>query len=399
VPKSLAGILKAVAQLVFLAVIGLALYSCAARPVERGRATLPGMQGPPVVRVALGQYFPAASNSAVVSVEGEYRVAASSGGAQLHHGSSLAPAIVMPNPRGGLLVGRQAFADRDLRILPAFDGSLKVGDRFYRGSLRALVNDEGRLMLVNEVPLESYVAGVLGAEMPLDYPRAALEAQAVAARTYALYEIRQAEIDGRAELWHVLDDTRSQVYSGTLRETEKARSVVDATRGVALLAGGHLFCAYFHSTCGGHTEPAQLFFDVPGMAPLSGRPCPYCEKGKWSRWEVEISKQDLCARLAVKDVSRLRIGEKAPGIHALRVDAGGRSWNGVEFRLKVGPNVLPSTAFDVEDRGASYVFRGKGYGHGVGLCQVGCKGMAELGYEATEILRYYYPSAEVLKVY
>ncbi|MCE9584999.1 MAG: SpoIID/LytB domain-containing protein [Planctomycetes bacterium] len=398
-PRSVSSLVKAAAQLTFLAVVGAALYSCTMRPVPRGTATLPGLQGPPVVKVALSRHFPAAGNTVGVEIEGEYRVASSRSGAVLHHGTSLAGAAVAVNPKGGMTVGRDTFPERDLRILPAFDGTLKVGERFYRGSLRAMTNEQGKLLLVNEVPMESYLAGVLGAEMPLDYPQAALEAQAVAARTYALFEIRQAELDGRAELFHVFDDTRSQVYSGTLRETEKARAVIAATRGVALLSGGRLFCAYFHSTCGGHTEPAHLFFDVPQMAPLSGRSCEYCKEGKWRRWEVSFTKAELCQKLGVKDVSKLRVAEKAPGIHALRVEAGGRSWNGMEFRLLVGADRLPSTAFEVEDKGANYVFRGTGYGHGVGMCQVGCKGMAELGYESTEILKFYYPSAEVLKVY
>lgn len=398
-PRSFLSFVKAAAQMAFLGVIGVSLYSCTTRPVERGQATLPGLQGPPVVKVALGKYFPAPGNTAAISVDGEYRVTSSRSGSVLHHGKSMPETALAANAKGGLLIGKQAFGETDVRIIPAFDGTLKVGDRCYRGTLRALLNEQGKLLLVNEVPMESYLAGVLGAEMPLDYPRAALEAQAVAARTYSLFELRQAELDGRAELFHVYDDTRSQVYAGTLRETDKARAVVAATRGVALLSGGRLFCAYFHSTCGGHTEAANLFFDVPQMAPLSGRACEYCAGGKWRRWEATIAKTDLCQKLGVKDVSKLRIAEKAPGIHALRIEAGGRSWNGMEFRLLAGPDKLPSTAFEVEDRGANYVFRGTGYGHGVGLCQVGCKGMAELGYEATEVLKFYYPGAEVLKVY
>ncbi|NUN49603.1 MAG: SpoIID/LytB domain-containing protein [Candidatus Brocadiae bacterium] len=397
--KPAVGFLKATFQLACLGALGLSLYSCTTRPPERGRATIQGIQGPPVVRVALGKYFPAAGNTAPVAVEGEYRVVSARSGAQLHHGTALAAGAVAADRAGGIAVGVHRFPERDLRIVPVFDGTLKVGDRFYRGTLRAVVSDEGRLLLVNEVPLESYIAGVLGAEMPLDYPRAALEAQAVAARTYALFEMRRADQDGRSELWHVLDDTRSQVYSGTLRETEKARTVVQATRGVALLSGGRLFCAYFHSTCGGHTEAADLFFDVPRMSPLAGRPCEYCGKGKWSNWEVEIPKKDIAAKLGVKDVSGLRISQKTEGIHALKVEAGGQSWNGLAFRLAVGPDRLPSTAFDVEDRGANFAFRGRGYGHGVGMCQVGTKGMAELGYDSTEILRFYYPSAELLRLY
>lgn len=391
--------LKAAIQLAVFTFAAAALYSCTTRPVDRANATLPGLNGPPVVRVALSRYFPAGPDGASVAVDGEYKVLSGRSGNLLVHGKTLNAALLVPAGKGALKLGAQPVPERDVRIVPAFDGTLKVGERFYRGSLRALVNDDGKLLLVNEVPLESYIGGVLGAEMPLDYPRAALEAQAVAARTYALHEIRQSELDGRNELFHVFDDTRSQVYAGTLRETDKARAVVAATRGVTLLSGGRLFCAYFCSTCGGHTEPAQLFFDVPAISPLAGRPCEYCEGGKWRRWNVTLSKADMCAKLGVKDVSKLRVAEKAPGIHALRIEAGGRSWNGLEFRLLVGADKLPSTAFEVEDRGDVYAFRGTGYGHGVGMCQVGSKGMAELGYEAAEILKFYYPSAEVMKVY
>jgi stage II sporulation protein D len=398
VPRSVVSTFKALLQLAFLGLVGMTLYSCTARPPEQGRASLEGVQGPPVVRVALGKYFPAGAEGADIAVEGEYRIVSVRSGAVLHRGKSLAAAALKPSAHG-LSLGHLTILERDVRFEPSFDGDLRVGDRGYRGALRALATDEKKLLLVNEVPMESYISGVLGAEMPLDYPRAALEAQAVAARTYALYEIRQAEKDGRAELWHVMDDTRSQVYAGTMRDTEKARNIVAGTRGVVLLSGGQVFCSYFHSTCGGHTEPADLFFPVPRLAPLSGRPCEFCTRGKWSSWEAVFTKKEVCARLGVGNVSGLRISEKAPGIHALRIEAGGRTWNGVEFRLAVGADRLYSTAFDVEDLGDRYRFRGRGYGHGVGMCQVGARGMADLGYDATEILRFYYPSSDLLRIY
>lgn len=337
----------------------------------------------------------------------------------------------------GILVGSRSTGRQDLLIHGPREGFVTLGEDRYRGNFRILQVSASALRVVNLVRLEDYLSGVVGSEMTSSWPEAALEAQAIAARTYALYEIEKSAgrippLPGirekqRDPTYDLADDVRSQAYHGMRAESEKTRRAVRDSFGVVLQYVGQPLPAMYHSTCGGHTERAHLFFPVPDIPPLAGRPCGFCEDSPHSRWKVRIPKAEIQQKLRALrsfsqgesgaasgleaavggpfEVHSLGVLERAPGGRALRLELRDRSdrqrrkISGVEFRLSLGPQRLRSLAFEPKDLGAEIEFEGSGWGHGVGLCQYGARGMAAKGHNARDILRHYYPAAEIVRLY
>jgi stage II sporulation protein D len=365
------------------------------------------LAGAPVMRVALAHALTAAR--AVVEVRGPYKIYASDArdARPSFAGEALPAAELSVEPGGaGLVFGQYVFRPPVVRIVPERPGTLVVDGAAYRGELVARPAPDLRgLALVNRVNLEEYTAGVLGGEMPLAFPEAALRAQAIASRTYGLHASRARP----GEAWDVLDDTSSQVYKGLAGESDVTRKVTLDTLGVILTYRGQVFRSYFHSTCGGETISNRAVFGEAEIPPLAGAPCGFCEASDHYRWRAEVKRADLLAKLQkegapLRALDRLDILEMGPAGRAATVRVSGQ---GAAFKLEatklraiVGARVLQSTAFSVEDAGGPVVaFAGRGWGHGVGMCQWGARGMAKAGYDGTAILRRYYPAAELVKVY
>jgi len=308
-------------------------------------------------------------------------------------------------PRG-LHLGERALLHNAVRITPTRDGTLTVNGRRYRGELLVRRHGAGALSVVNLVPIERYLWGVLGSETYAGWPAAALEAQAIVSRTYTLWRMA----DRRRQPFDLHGTVADQSYLGVAKEDPRLTSAVDRTAGVVLLYQMKLFRCYYHSTCGGHTDAVENYFPDPPLLPLSGVRCGYCEGSKHYRWTRELAKAKLCqalrergglalARLASLEVtSRTKAGR----VRELAVEGpdGARLvMAGGKFRHIVGARVLPSTFFEVRDLGERCEFRGRGWGHGVGLCQWGAKGMADSGFGAADILRHYYTGATLQRVY
>lgn len=284
------------------------------------------------------------------------------------------------------------------RALPPAFG---LGSRRYRGDVRVSRLDDGRLRLVTGVALEEYLVGVIGHEMPLTWSDAALHAQAIAARTYALVNLKpKADHDLKA-------DERSQVFGGVTALEARARSIVEATRGMVLTWQGKPFTTYFHSTCGGDTVPAAWIFGAgPGNAlpPLDGASGCKCQASKVYRWTLEVDlATDAALRKLVLELPLREVSVEAwpRGGYAKTVtfvDAGGDRVTrpGTEVRAAFYPR-LKSTAFevDLDPGGTRLTFRGRGWGHGVGLCQYGAEGFAKEGLTGEQILARAYPGAKL----
>jgi stage II sporulation protein D len=284
--------------------------------------------------------------------------------------------------------------------------------RRYRGVLEISVAGS-RLRLHNKLSMEEYLAGVLGAEVPASaFPLAALEAQAVAARTYAMYALRRDEERGRALVFTA--DEAFQVYAGVDKEHPRALQAIRETVGEVLTFQGAIFRSYFHSTCGGRTVDAWRVFDEPVLRPFGGVECARCGGARFASWQASFSPAQIEAALAswaatkgihLGGISEVEVSEKEPDGRAryLRIRHGGGSFevHAPRFRgllAASGLKDLRSTAFQVSKEGGSFVFKGRGWGHGVGLCQ---EGAARMG--ATEsyrsILSYYYPGSDVTRAY
>ena len=285
--------------------------------------------------------------------------------------------------------------------------AFQIGDRAYGGRLVVAPDPEGGLRAVVAVPLEPYVVGVVAGEMPLSWPAAALEAQAIAARTYALH--RRA---GRVhETWDVFDDARSQVFVGEpapSRWTPGLRAAVEATRGLVLVRAGRFGNAVYHAACGGTTVPTAEAFDAAGADRIPGVRCDDCAGAPRHRWDVEIDGANLARATGTRAdaLATLAVAAAQPSGRAREIRAGQttpegvrhRTVTAVHFRQSLGAK-LPSTWIDAFERTrAGFRVRGRGFGHGAGLCQWGAAGKARRGLSAAAILADYYPDFQIVRI-
>ncbi len=268
---------------------------------------------------------------------------------------------------------------------------------------------DGALFFVEELPLEGYVRGVLEAEVPAGYPPEALKAMAVLIRTFALaHQDRHAK-----EGFELCDLTHCQVYGGRQMNYLSFDEAVKATRGVTLGYQLKLAETPYHSTCGGHTSSFHCVF--------GGKPIPYlqgvsdgeaCADSPHSTWESTIPLKVLEEVLKKEkdtnpkgEIKNLRIADQEEGggrASTIAVE-GPRTFeiSAQKFLSLVGRylgwSLLKSNWFEVEVKDGQAHFKGRGLGHGVGLCQWGARGLALKGKNFEEILQHYYPGTQLIE--
>lgn len=252
------------------------------------------------------------------------------------------------------------------------------------------------------VPLEKYVAAVLPAEMGAA-PPAALEAQAVAARSYALGR-NERHADEGADL---CDGTHCQVYGGENASTAASRRATEATRGLVLVQNGRVIAAPFHAVCGGRTtRPAGVWDEeeTPDLVPVNDDACLSASGAAWSFRVARADVPALGAALGFPEGRFFEVyGRNADGrVTMVRLAAPGgrfRVVRGFDFRQAAsalwGWASVRSTAFEMEESRFEYRLTGRGTGHGAGLCQAGAIERARRGETREEILGLYYKGAVV----
>jgi len=267
------------------------------------------------------------------------------------------------------------------------------------GSLDVTVRD-GRLLVVNVVDLEDYVAGVVSSEVSPAWHEELLRTQAVAARTYVLYK----KLQNQGQPFDAYASVQDQVYTGRKKVNDAVLDAVRRTRGQVLTYEGRPIFAAYSSTTAGPTEDAVNVWsqDLPY---LKGVDCPFDQKSPWYEWQVSIPFDVVESQLKgagypigwLATLTPYRMTD-AGRVKDLRIlhSRGELILTGQEFRRLFGYAKVRSTRFSIERIDRQVVFAGKGAGHGVGLCQWGAKEMAELGYPYQSILRYYYPGTEIL---
>ena len=318
--------------------------------------------------------------------------------------SSKALALKISSQQGGICINGRGYPHRQIEFAPLTTGIIKVNAIGYRGGIVCKVVANGKLLVTNVLPLEEYLLGVVGAEMPLSWPAAALQAQAIIARTYALYQ----KLNGRQRHFDVYDTTASQVYQGTTHENKQARAIIQSTRGMVLFYQNSIFKAFFHSTCGGHTANARQVFAYADISPLGGRQCPYCRASPYYQWEYRA---DIARLHRLMLDLKLKLPFVGMAIH--KQDRHGRVLTiqiyfgkgrrttipASIIRRHLGNSKIRSTLFTIAPAENGILFCGKGWGHGVGLCQFGAKIMAAKGCNALEILQFYYPGAGIYRLW
>jgi stage II sporulation protein D len=305
--------------------------------------------------------------------------------------------------------------------LEATGGLLRVGNTYYRGRVRLLAQGD-QFVIVNHVDLESYLAGVLPEELYAHWSPTTYRALAVAARTFALYHVKTAGVGKEFDLG---DDQASQVYGGASAETERAWQAVRATHGQVLtfgpVGGERIFMAQYSSSCGGTVNPASAIRDAPNIQPLAGGQrcddCRYCPRYRWG--PVRLDKAEIYAAAAaiypavakLSGLGTIKVVTTTADGRPVWVDlvgAGGKSarLRAEDLRLAIvraggrSGQRLNSMNCRIVDVGKAIEFvDGRGFGHGVGLCQWGAQGKAEQGWTPEQILEFYYPGARILPAY
>ncbi|HEY1975581.1 MAG TPA: SpoIID/LytB domain-containing protein [Candidatus Baltobacteraceae bacterium] len=299
------------------------------------------------------------------------------------------PAITSTSPALRVLLGPGD-------VQPGPQGSFTFNGNLYRGDFQHTPGG-----IVNLVDIEQYLYSVVPREMSPGWPAAALQAQAVCARTYVL----QRSNPRRA--YDLVPSELDQVYRGMAGESPGGRDAVDATAGQVLHYDNVYASVAYSSCCGGHTEASS---DAWGSVPvpyLGGVPCTYCSASPNYRWTSQLFLNDVGDRFgnqlapfgALRDV---RIAATDPSGRArafeLLAERGSINVKGSTFRIAVGPRVLRSLligTFRLDGPSETLAVEGAGLGHGVGLCQWGARGMALAGRSAREILALYFPGTQV----
>lgn len=300
-------------------------------------------------------------------------------------------------------------------------GILRVAGAGYRGHIEILLR-QGRLTVVNIVPVELYLRGVVPKEIgQLDTTMfEALKAQAVAARTYAYRHFKSRSSLG----FDVWDDQRDQVYEGYDAESELASQAIASTDGVVMQHEDKLVEAYYHSTCGGHTTDLSAWnrSNLPYLTAtqdLDAQGKPWCTLSSYSTWQYEYTWKQLNL-ICNKYIQTAQPDPVFDFQEILRIDildtlAGGRvgrvlyTTNRGSFVVKGDKNrwalrqpqapekPLPSAWFSISQNTHGIRVTGKGFGHGIGMCQMGVRAKAKAGWDYKSILWSYYPSVDLVK--
>jgi stage II sporulation protein D len=318
----------------------------------------------------------------------------------------------------------------EMNVWQADDATLEINGRTFRGHFRFVPVGMTTFDVINVIDIDNYLKGVIARELLRDWNEDTYRAQAIVARTYALYEAKTA---GGKRHFDVRNDQRSQVYGGIDDETSKSIESVEDTAGVVLAYGptGHerIFKTYFSACCGGVTQSAADAFNEKYIVPLSDQNvqglCSVAPRFNWG--PVEISKPELTRRLqaygaakpergtaSMSPVARLEVqfvNRFNRPTHFIVIDSAGvrYSLTGEELRVAINsgankdsPQRLNSSFVKVVNDPATDMIRfveGHGHGHGVGLCQWCSEIRAEAGMRHEDIVLSAYPGAKLVRAY
>lgn len=262
----------------------------------------------------------------------------------------------------------------------------------YRGSLR-VVADGDSMHIVNVVDLESYLRGVVPAEMQASWPMDALKAQAIAARTYTL-----SSLNGRA-VYDVCATTDCQVYSGVSAEHPRADQAIRETDGMVITHNGGFARTYYHSDSGGVLASSAEVWGSALPYAIAQQDVSYSTQHR--RWQKQLDAAAIAADLRAR-------GRDVGQVQALRILAyttsgrvgelevigsqGSAVFNGTSLTRMLREWGLKSTRFSMT---GNLTAQGDGWGHGVGMSQHGARALAQAGYSFSQILAFYYPSTQL----
>jgi len=365
----------------------------------------------PMVRVNL---TPEPVQSVTVSISGPFRVLAPGSPEILLHGDAINQLTVSVDG-AGFRFGGDLIPISQMEIVAAKSPSIWVGRSQYRGSVRIYRQPNNRLIAVNVLPMEEYLASVVNSEMPASFPAAARQAQAIIARTYVL-----AHMKGHPR-FDVFATSRSQKYLGyqyldddddskrLAGESANSREITRATAGIVCTYQGKVFTTYYTAVCGGRTVNGRSVF-TDAVPPIRSVTCDWCRDSDRYRWSTatniaeatRLIKEQLATDSrkfgTLRSISIDAVPEGDLPYYLVNDENGSTRIAGTILRRVLPYGVLWSPHFSARVTGSEIQFSGRGHGHGVGFCQWGSRGLGLAGRSAVEILRYYYPGAAIVRL-
>ena len=313
------------------------------------------------------------------------------------------------------------FSSKKIELIKADDSQiLRLDGKQLTGYVR-IISIHGKIYFINVLPFEEYLKGVVPAEMPVGEGTEnfeALKAMAVCARTYALIKMNKHNT-----VFDVSDDVSDQVYGGMNRGNLISDKAVEETSGMILTYDNRLAVTLYHSTCGGQTEDGKNVFasaDYPYLISHDDSSPSYCKISPRFEWQETYSSEEIIKRLYSANIldsdsyllKDIQIASRFFSGRVNQIDFVVEDINNVEKVVSVYGNrirsvirngnnsaILNSNWFDViKESGGDIILRGKGYGHGVGMCQYGAMAQSQIGENFRDILNFYYPGTTIKKI-
>jgi stage II sporulation protein D len=316
-------------------------------------------------------------------------------------------------------LGTKNFNGKEFYLESVNDSLIEINNKKYRGRIK-LINVDGDVKTINQLSLEDYIKGVMTKEMPVgkgteNYE--ALKAFAIAARTYALNKIFNSRT-----YYDLLPDVSDQVYGGADSEHPLSNSAVDETRGLILTFENKPAIIFYHSTCAGYTESSANVFtkeEIEYLKSIKDGDTPYCSISPNFNWKEVIPEKTFIKRLfdakLLKSenysIEKFNIQSRFPSGRINELEILLKNDDGISsisifgnqirsiIKNQTGSGILKSNNFIIQinsERNIEII--GKGYGHGVGLCQWGAIAQSRLGKSYQEILSHYFPGTEIKRL-
>lgn len=296
-------------------------------------------------------------------------------------------------------------------------GYMILNNRRYRGRI---LFDKGE-RVINLVKMESYLLSVVPPEIGGVKPSLieAAKAQAICARSYALRKY----LERKDNPFHLYSDVKDQVYVGRDFENPWASVAIEATKGEILIYKNEVVLTMYHSTCGGRTAdfreafPAMPYIPYLRSVKCNVRGKDLCSVSPYYNWErkyprsvfINMLRSNISRimglNLKSKDIKSFRISRRSKNGRVLEVQVrlgkGNQVFKGNEIRhiFSDARGPLPSTWFNLIQRGSDIIIKGKGFGHGVGMCQYGARELSKMGWNYEKIVKFYYPGTKIKKIY
>jgi len=273
--------------------------------------------------------------------------------------------------------------------------SLQAEARNYEDMVEMSV-DVNRILLINRVDEERYIAGVVEAETGQGHAREFYKAKAIICRTYLYGNINKHETEG----FHLCDEVHCQAYKGQCRSQNKILPAVTATKNMVIInrKDSKLILAAYHSNCGGETESAQNAWqnNLPYLTPVND---PYCTSLPNALWQKTISLDEWINYL-MKNGFKLNPNMVTDFNFQQQNRVTNYQVNNFTMPMRQIRNdwQLRSTYFSISVEDGNVALRGRGYGHGVGLCQEGAMEMGRRGFNYNEIINFYYRNVSLMSV-